>query len=148
MRIRVSTTAPRLGLASLLLVAAFAPAGCGSVSEQPLAPAEPFAGLAFEPTAGRVGYRFETSLVFPTESLPPGGISGQCGLTSDTWDYKGNLPPGIAAQSNSPSFFSGTPRQPGAWTILVNLMGVRCSMGPNQHSYGDRTLRVTFLIEP
>lgn len=111
---------------------------------------EPFTHISFTPTDGRVGYHFESNFTLPLDDVPTGNTgstsSGSCHGGYDYISHIGDLPPGIEPYNEGANLFRGTPRQPGRWTITVNLV-VGCRGGPDLTHY-ERKVRVTFNIEP
>jgi hypothetical protein len=89
---------------------------------------------------GRVGYHMTAKLQVMKSDEPAG-----CYIYFDTWEIKGDLPPGLSARSSDASF-EGTPRQPGEWNIPVILHGIGCSN--TGKTYGDREINVHFRIDP
>ena len=113
---------------------------------------EPFTLLEFAPTDGRVGYRIGARLAIRFDDVPSGNTggptSGSCRSLSHYISYSGDLPPGIEEhlELGGRDRFSGTPRQPGRWTITVELE-IECQGGPDLTRY-QRSVHVTFNIEP
>ena len=113
---------------------------------------EPFTQLTFTPTDGRVGYRIGARLEIRFDDVPSGNtggpISGSCQGRYGHISHVGDLPPGIEEhlEVGVRDIFAGTPRQPGRWTITVNLE-IECQGGPDLTRY-QRSVPVTFNIEP
>lgn len=112
----------------------------------------PFTQISFTPTDGRVGYRFGSGPLFLNDDVPAGNtggaFSGSCQGHYNYISHTGDLPPGIEEHNagGTVDVLAGTPRQPGRWTIIVNL-SVSCSAGPDVTLY-QRQVPVTFNIEP
>jgi hypothetical protein len=107
---------------------------------EPAAAADYFDRIWVDGQIGRVGYHLTASLqTFPNDR------PANCAWQFNTWEFQGDLPPGLTANFTNGNF-EGTPRQPGEWNIPVILRGVGCSN--TGATYGDRKINLHFRIDP
>ena len=129
------------------LIAILLVAGCETKPTPVARSTEPFSRAYMTPTTARVGYHFESFLQYPASDKPSGYGSQPCTAAPSSWSHEGTLPPGVSVGTGD-IYFSGTPRQPGTWTVRVHLKDMACTVGPDLNNYGDRTISVTFVVEP
>jgi hypothetical protein len=100
-----------------------------------------FAHGYLEGGVGRVGYHMTAGLHFSWADVPRGCEA----YHFDSWEFQGNLPPGLTASATKPEI-EGTPRQPGIWNVPVILRRVTCDN--TGETYGDRQINFHFNIDP
>lgn len=103
----------------------------------------PFSNIYLDPTSLKVGYH--TVIGAHSAGCPSRG-EGQPTWSSTATEIEGTLPPGLQFLDTPPRI-EGTPRQPGTWTITYVVRGVSCIANPDV-VYGDRRVRVSFIINP
>lgn len=130
------------------LLSIFALASVGSAANAQ------FTSIALrDSTSGKVGFHMSVGgLVIPPRDLPSGhsgdAYSGSCKISFSNPAYVGELPPGVAlvAGQNRGAIFSGTPKQPGAWSGILSFE-VGCTGGSDTMRY-SRSIPVRWSIEP
>lgn len=100
------------------------------------------------PPDGRVGYHLYSIIHTEDNDTPTGDVT-TCSPTADgsALTVRGEPPPGIVFEAAGPDF-QGTPRQPGVWSVVVDVPAVWCANGPDVTHYGPRSVVVKFNISP
>lgn len=90
-----------------------------------------FDSMYYIGTSGKVGHHMSASA---RATCKGGWLFG-----TTTVDY-GSVPPGIKRNGTN---FTGTPSQPGNWTIRLKMSGLKC----NNKVYKDKYINVDFYIK-
>ena len=81
------------------------------------------------PPNGRVGYHLYSVIHIESDDTPNGDAPA-CSPSTDhsVLAVRGDPPPGVVFEPAGPDF-QGTPRQPGAWRVVVDIPEVWCTSG-------------------
>jgi hypothetical protein len=135
--------------AAIGIVFAICASGAVSNAARRANPRGTFTHMYFNPPPnGRVGYHLY-SIIHIEGWDTPNGDAPTCSPSADHDNIavRGTPPPGISFDASGPKF-EGTPRQPGTWSVIVDIPGVWCTAGPDLTHYGPRSVTVRFNIAP
>jgi hypothetical protein len=107
-----------------------------------------FNRMQYVNTNGRVGYHMISTIRVNSDDTPNGNWAECNPAKGGVLSVAGDLPPGLIFEQSDGSSFSGTPRQPGDWTVRVTIPVMGCRGGPDQAAYGPRIIEANFHIAP